>query len=143
MVYDVTDNSSLKSIRERWIPEASQYCRQDARMMMVGNKADSQAPQYTKLIDQASCSDLSSVDAEPADADTAEAIRADFDLPPVLETSAKYGHNIEATFELMASKLMDQYVLQHNEDESRLAAALKCTSVPVEDDAAASCCTIC
>lgn len=40
MVYDTTEEASLRDIQKNWIPECKRFARRDTQLVLVGNKSD-------------------------------------------------------------------------------------------------------
>jgi small GTP-binding protein len=90
LVYDLTRTTTFQSIKEKWIKDIQNYVRNQGAYILIGNKVD--------LKDQR-------VIETKEGQELAEYIKAsDF-----IETSAKYGENVEMAFKNLVYQIMRNF----------------------------------
>jgi len=87
VVYDITDACSFSNVKE-WLQKVEQYACSDVSIILVGNKSDLE--------------DNRTVSTESAQE------FASMMMLPLVEVSAKEGHNIELLFTQMAVKILER-----------------------------------
>ena len=86
-VYDTTRHTTFQNIEAKWLKDLKEFCESDPVFVLIGNKID--------------LKELRTVSTEKGK-DLAEKITAiDF-----LETSAKYGDNVENSFKKLVYKVL-------------------------------------
>jgi len=101
MVYDVTDQNSLKSI-DTWREEAIKFCPENVSLILLGNKADSGERKVTK--------------------EEGKEMANKYNMT-FLETSAKTGSNILESFQCLTREIKSKISKQpitRNEERKKL-----------------------
>ncbi|MFX1328747.1 MAG: Rab family GTPase [Promethearchaeota archaeon] len=90
LVYDVTRSSTFESITSKWFDDFKKYGRADGVCLLIGNKID--------------MNDSIKVQSENGKKLSSELNAADF-----IETSAKYGENVEKAFKKLVFSVLKNY----------------------------------
>ena len=86
-VYDTTRHATIKNIESKWLRDLNEYGEQDLAYILIGNKIDLQ--------------DARAVSSEEGTALANKIKASDF-----VETSAKYGDNVEKAFEKLVFQIL-------------------------------------
>jgi len=90
LVYDLTRTMTFQSIKEKWIKDIQNYVRNQGAYILIGNKVDLKDQRVVETKDGQ---------------ELAENIKAsDF-----IETSAKYGENVEMAFKNLVYQIMRNF----------------------------------
>ena len=88
LVYDITKQDTLKNIKSKWYRDFNKYCEaKNSAYLLIGNKSDLESE---RNVDNDDGKDLAN-----------EINAADF-----IETSAKYGDNVEKAFLRLVQKVL-------------------------------------
>ena len=87
-IYDITRESTFDHINDKWLHDFQKFGKNEAGFILIGNKTD--------------LKDLRSIEKEKG-----EKLADDMSAIDLIETSAKFGENVELAFQ----KLIDQVVL--------------------------------
>ncbi|XP_051926503.1 ras-related protein Rab-26 isoform X2 [Hippocampus zosterae] len=99
LLYDVTNKASFDNIRA-WLTEIYEYTQQDAVVMLLGNKADSNHDRVVKR-------------------EEGEKLAKEFGVP-FMETSARSGLNVELAFTAVAKELKHRTMKEPDEPKFQL-----------------------
>lgn len=97
LIYDCCEISTLKNVKEVWLPDVRRYCNEDAKIVLVGNKVDNKDLAREKGID----TELIRAEAKAF---------AEQQGIQLVETSAKHNSHIDTAFLLIANELKKQAV---------------------------------
>ena len=95
LVYDCCDLSSLKHVKEIWLPAVRSYCDEDCKIVLIGNKVDNKDLARQKGID------TELIQAEAKAFAKQQGIQ-------LIETSAKHNSHIDTAFLSIANELKKQ-----------------------------------
>ena len=87
-IYDVTRESTFDNIKDKWLHDFQKFEKNEVAFILIGNKTD--------------LTDLRSVEKEKG-----EMLADNMNATDFIETSAKYGENVELAFQ----KLINQVIL--------------------------------
>ncbi len=90
LVYDVTRPSTLDHIESKWFIDLKKFSLNEGKFILIGNKLDLQ--------------DLKRVSEEDG-----KVLAEKLDAIDFFETSAKYGENVDKAFEMLVSKILNNY----------------------------------
>ena len=93
LVYDITRSSTFERISSKWLNDFKEYGRPDGVYILIGNKLD--------------LKDIMKVSSEEGRKLSEEINAADF-----VETSAKYGENVEKAFKNLVSNVLSKSGVQ-------------------------------
>lgn len=115
MVFDVTNRRSFVDLHV-WLDDLKQWAEENVQIILVGNKGESQAREYIKKVLIHVCMRVVDCPAESREVTSEDAQAwADEHSMEYMETSAKTGQNIEATFETTAKKIHERLLLNKEE----------------------------
>ena len=92
-VYDVTRDESFRNVVSKWLIDANEYGEQDLSYVLIGNKIDLESSRVVST-------EMGKKLAEKINA-------ADF-----VETSAKYGDNVEEAFKKLVNKVLEKLMIK-------------------------------
>jgi small GTP-binding protein len=92
-VYDVTRDESFRNVVSKWLIDANEYGEQDLSYVLIGNKIDLESSRVVST-------EMGKKLAEKINA-------ADF-----VETSAKYGDNVEEAFKKLVNKVLEKLMIE-------------------------------
>lgn len=96
LVYDKTRSSTFERISSKWLKDFKEYGRPDGVYILVGNKLD--------------LKESTNVSSEEG-----RKLSQDIDAVEFIETSAKYGENVEKAFKNLVSDVLGKSGVQINE----------------------------
>jgi len=93
-VYDVTREETFRNVESKWLKDANEYGEQDLSHVLIGNKIDLES---SRIVSTEMGKEL------------AEKINAS----DYVETSAKYGDNVEEAFKKLVSKVLENLRVEY------------------------------
>ncbi len=87
LVYDITRYSTFENIKSKWLTDLNEYGDQDLAYILIGNKIDLE-------------------DSKVVASKDGEALSEKINASAFIETSAKYGENVEEAFEKLVFQIL-------------------------------------
>ena len=87
-VYDTTRASSLENIESKWLNDVNEYGEKDLAYVLIGNKIDLK-------------------DSRVITTERGKQLANKINASAFIETSAKYGDNVEEAFKKLVNKILD------------------------------------
>ena len=92
-VYDTTRDASLQNIESKWLNDLNEYCDQDLAYILIGNKIDLE-------------------DSRVVSTERGRELADKINASAFVETSAKYGHNVEEAFKKLVTKIIENLEIE-------------------------------
>ena len=86
-IYDITRHATFKNIESKWLEDLNEYGEKDLAYVLIGNKIDLQ-------------------DSRTVSNEEGRALADKIDASDLVETSAKYGENVEKAFEKLVFQIL-------------------------------------
>jgi len=86
-IYDITRHATFKNIESKWLEDLNEYGEKDLAYVLIGNKIDLQ-------------------DSRTVSNEEGRALADKIDASNLVETSAKYGENVEKAFEKLVFQIL-------------------------------------
>ena len=86
-IYDTTMEATFKNIESKWLKDLNEYGEQDLAYVLIGNKIDLQ-------------------DSRVVSTEEGRALAQKINASDFVETSAKYGDNVEEAFRKLVNKVL-------------------------------------
>ncbi|MFX1366698.1 MAG: Rab family GTPase [Promethearchaeota archaeon] len=90
LVYDMTRYSTFERIKTKWLKDFQKYGRQDGIYILIGNKSDLK-------------------DSIKVSSEEGELLSKEINAVEFIETSAKYGENVEKAFKSLVSHVLGKF----------------------------------
>jgi small GTP-binding protein len=90
LVYDVTRPKTFEAIDDKWLSDFKKYVEEEGSYILIGNKIDLE-------------------DERKVDTAQGEKLAKEISASSFIETSAKYGDNVEEAFKTLVREILDNY----------------------------------
>ncbi|TFF85388.1 MAG: GTP-binding protein, partial [Promethearchaeota archaeon] len=90
VVYDITRHNTFDNVYSKWLKDFKNYVKKEGSYILIGNKSD--------LKDQRAVNE-----------DEGQKLAEEIDASDFIETSAKYGENVEKAFKNLVYQILRNY----------------------------------
>jgi len=90
LVYDVTRPKTFEAIKDKWLSDFQKYVENEGSYILIGNKIDLKEDRKVETTQ-------------------GEELAKEINASSFIETSAKYGENVEEAFKTLVREILDNY----------------------------------
>ena len=90
LVYDISRSTTFNGVKTKWIEDFKNFARSDGIYILIGNKVDLKESRAVSFEEGSTLAD-------------------EIDACDFIETSAKYGKNVEDAFKKLAIKVLKKF----------------------------------
>jgi small GTP-binding protein len=90
LVYDITREKTFAEIKEKWLADFVKYVEDEGAFILIGNKKDLKEQRMVET-------------------EAGKSLANDINACNFIETSAKYGENVEKAFENLVKQILKNY----------------------------------